>query len=106
MPWSQAGGIRKGWSMEGDVVLWTGFGQIAQDGVVEMFQGKGVRQMEAHDGVEFTHFPGDFEEPMLKGIELRVHPRRAAQSDFCQGVHQDIGGRMEEETEVIGFVCR
>ena len=40
MPWSFAGPIRKGWSMEEDVVLWTGFCQIAQDGVVEVFQGK------------------------------------------------------------------
>ena len=46
--------------------------------------------MEAHEGVELTHVPGDFEDPMLKGIELRVHPRRAAQSDFCQGVQKDI----------------
>ena len=58
-------------------MLWTGFCQIAQDGAVEVFQGKGARQVEAHEGVEFTHFPGDFEDPMLKGIELRVHPRRA-----------------------------
>ena len=48
--------------------------------------------MEAHEGVEFTHFAGDFEDAMLKGIELRVHPRRAGQSDFCQGVQKDIGG--------------
>ena len=74
------------------MVLWTGFCQIAQDGVIEVFQGEGTRQMEAHDGVEFTHSPGDLEDPLLKGIELRVHPRRAAQSDFGQGVQKDIGG--------------
>ena len=48
--------------------------------------------MEAHEGVELAYFSGDFEDPVLEGIELRVHPRRAFQSDFCQGVHQDIGG--------------
>ena len=40
MPWSFAGVIRKGWSMEEDVVLWKGFGQIAQDGAIEAFQRK------------------------------------------------------------------
>ena len=48
--------------------------------------------MEAHEGVEFAYFSGDFEDPVLEGIELRVHPRRSGQANFTQGVHQDIGG--------------
>ena len=33
-------GDRKGMKHGGEVVLWTGFCQIAQDGVIEVFQGK------------------------------------------------------------------
>ena len=58
--------------------------------------------MEGDLGFQLTHASCDFEEAILDGIELRVHPRCAFQSYLCQGVYQDIGRRMEEEAELIG----
>ena len=59
--------------------------------------------MEFDFGFEFGHSPGDFEDTILNGIELRVRPLGGLESCFGKGMHQDISGTMEEETEVIGF---
>ena len=59
--------------------------------------------MESDPGFQLTNAPGDFQETILQGIELCVGPLRAAQPGLCQGVHQDIGGAVEKETEVIGL---
>ena len=59
--------------------------------------------MEFDFGFEFGHSPGDFEETILNGIKLRVRPLGRPESCFGKGMHQDISGTMEEETEVIGF---
>ena len=45
----------------------------------------------------------DFEDTILNGIKLRVRPLSGLESCFGKGVHQDISGAMQEETEVIGF---
>lgn len=59
--------------------------------------------MEFDFGFEFGHSPGDFENAILNGIKLRVRPLGGPESFFGKGVHQDISGAMEQETEVIGF---
>ena len=59
--------------------------------------------MELDFSFQLTNAPGDFQETILQGIELCVGPLRAAQSDCSQAVHQDIGGAVEKETEVIGL---
>ena len=52
---------------------------------------------------QLTNAPGDFQETNLQGIELCAGPLRAAQPDMRQGMHQDVGGAVEKETEVIGL---
>ena len=66
--------------------------------------------MEFDFGFEFGHSPGlsagqagDFENAILNGIKLRVRPLGRPESCFGKGMHQDISGTMQEETEVIGF---
>ena len=68
-----------------------------------MLEWKRCWEMEFDPGFQLTYAPGDFQETILKGIELCVRPRGAAQPDLCQGVHQDIGGAVEKKTEVIGL---
>ena len=68
-----------------------------------MFEWKRRRQMELDPGFQLTNARGDFQETILQGIELCVGPLRAAQPDSRQGMHQDIGGAVEKETEVIGL---
>lgn len=68
-----------------------------------MLEWKRRWEMELDFRFQLTHASGDFQESILQGIELCVRPLRAAQSDGGQGMHQDIGGAVEKETEVIGF---
>ena len=68
-----------------------------------MFEWERRREMELDPGFQLTNAPGDYQESNLQGIELCVRPTCAAQSDSSQGMHQDIGGAVEKETEVIGL---
>ena len=76
---------------------------MAFSGDFGVFEWKRRWQMEFDFGFEFTDAACDFEDTILNGIKLRVRPLCGLESCFGKGVHQDISGAMQEETEVIGF---
>ena len=53
---------------------------------IAVVQGKGGGQMELDFGFEFTHSPGDFQDTVLYGIKLLIHPGSALQSLVSQTV--------------------
>ena len=83
--------------------LWNGRCQIVKDLAIEVFEWKRRWQMERDFGFHLTNASGDLQDAILQHIILGVRPRCAAQSNFSQGLQQDIGGAVEKEPEVIGF---
>ena len=72
--------------------------EIGEAGLVR----KGGRQGHLDAGDHLGDAPGDFDQTEPDRVELSVAPERGAGRQATQVQHQPVGGRMDQEAELVG----
>ena len=60
--------------------------------------------MEAQEGAVGFQSRADLEQAQPEGVDLGIGQLEALQQVGAQGVHQHVGGGMDEQPELVGFL--
>ena len=85
---------RRSWWLGGE-----GAGKVSDNGLVRA--GRGQRELDA--GAPLDDTGSDLDEARTQGVELGKTPTGALWRSGPQAMHQPIGGRVEDEAELVGL---